>query len=74
MWRNTIKIDITVNKDGYMSAFKMSCGISVTVTEMGVDIPVTATVSIDSKFFNFGANVTVTPPEGYQDFEELGLN
>lgn len=69
-----IKIDITVNKEGYLCGFKMSCGIAVTVTEMGMDIPVTATVAIDSKYYNFGANVTITPPEGYQDFEELSLN
>ncbi len=69
-----IKITVTVNEDGYMCGFKMSCGLSMTVTEMGMDVPVNATLETDIKFVNIGGNVTITPPEGYQSFPELGAD
>ncbi len=69
-----IKVTVTVDSDGYICGFKMSCGLSMTVTEMGMDVPVTATLDTDIKFVNIGGNVTITPPEGYQSFPELGVD
>lgn len=69
-----IKITVTVSTDGYICGFKMSCGLSMTVTEMGMNIPVTATLDTDIKFVNIGKDVVITPPEGYQSFPALGLD
>lgn len=69
-----IKVTVTVNKDGYICAYKMSCNVQAKVTEMGMDIDVSATVSTDIKFVNIGGDVTITPPEGYQSFTALGAD
>ena len=67
-----IKVTITVNKEGYISAFKMSCNVQATVTELGMDTDVNAAISTDIRFVNIGGKVTITPPEGYQSFTALG--
>ena len=69
-----INITVTVNSDGYMCGFKMSCNLEMTVTEMGMDVPVKATLDTEIKFVNIGSDVTITPPEGYQSFPELGVD
>ena len=66
-----ISVSLTVNKDGYLSTYKMSCAIAMTLTEMGMDVAVTATIDTEINFVNIGGNVTITPPEGYQGFTAL---
>ena len=59
---------ITV-KDGYVTTYKISFTMGMTVE--GVQIETNANASIT--YNDPGKQVTVTPPEGYQNFEELSL-
>ncbi len=62
-------VKITVAND-YVTAYEMK--YTVTVTTEGITATTKAKAVMTIK--NIGEEVTVTPPEGYQDFEELGLD
>lgn len=66
-----IKVTVTVNKDGYVCGYKMSCVIDAKMNEMGMELDVKANVDTNITFVNIGGNVTITPPEGYKDFTEI---
>ncbi len=59
------KISITI-KDGYISVYDISFKMSMTT----YDVESTSEVKTSVTFKNPGEKVTVTPMEGYQDFEE----
>ncbi len=59
-------VKITV-ADGYVTVYDMSFGMDVDVMGMATSYQVKGAV----KYINPGADVTVTPMEGYQDFKEL---
>lgn len=63
-----VKYVITVNKDDFtLETMKLEMTMDMTVEGMDVAVKVVA----DSEYLAFGDSVTITPPEGYQDFEEL---
>ena len=59
-------VKITAAND-YISLYEMEFTMSMEM--QGIAVKIDATASI--KYTNPGAPVTVTPPEGYQDFEDL---
>lgn len=60
------KITISV-KDGYLAAFNVEYACEIV---MGEEDPVTYALSQTTEFVRYG-DVTVTPMEGYEDFEEM---
>ena len=59
-------VTITV-KDGYVTVYAMDFDMTVTVEEISSTVKVKATITYKEP----GKAVTVTPMEGYQDFEEM---
>lgn len=59
-------VTVTV-KDDYATNYDLSFKISMEVEGMEV----TADVTADYEIVNPGSSVTITPPEGYESFEEL---
>jgi hypothetical protein len=59
-------VKITAAND-YISLYEMEFTMSMEM--QGIAVKIDATASI--KYTNPGTPVTVTPPEGYQDFEDL---
>ena len=55
-------------KDGYITEYAMSYDMQMTVE----GISVTANAEAAVVYKNPGSKVTVTPPEGYQDFQDMG--
>ena len=60
-------VSVTV-KDGYVTNYDLSYRMSMEVYGIVADATVTASV----EFVNPGKTVTITPPECYESFEELG--
>ena len=60
-------IKITTSND-YVSVYEMNFIMDVTIDEVASKFDVNASITYN----NLGKEVTVTPPSGYQDFEELG--
>ena len=60
-------VSVTV-KDGYVTNYDLSYQMSMEVYSITADATVTASV----EFVNPGKTVTITPPECYESFEELG--
>lgn len=54
--------------NGYVSVYEMNFIMDVTIDEVASKFDVNASITYN----NLGKEVTVTPPDGYQDFEELG--
>lgn len=65
------KVEITVNKDGYVSSYKTSFTMEMTISVLGQEIKTTTEADIAVTYKNPGAAVTITPPEGYQNFPEF---
>lgn len=65
------KVDITVDGNGYVSVYKVSFEMNLKVESSGVSMDAKAPVEMAITFHNPGTAVTVTPPEGYQDFTEV---
>jgi len=61
------KVTITI-KDGYVTKYALKYNMSMNI--FGTKVDAEAEVSVTLK--NPGSKVTVTPPEGYQDFPDLG--
>ncbi len=66
MTLSNANIKIVIDKDGYIKTYEMSFKIDMVVEEQAT----TSTVTMKVEFKDRGANITVTPMEGYQDFEE----
>lgn len=64
-------IEITVNKDGYVSLYKMNFVVKMTVSAGDTAMDFTADVAATVEYVDPGKEVTVTPPDGYKDFTEL---
>lgn len=62
-------VKITV-ADGYVSVYEMEFTMEMTVEEISTKTDVKASVTYKDP----GKEVTITPPEGYKDFEELDLS
>jgi hypothetical protein len=60
-------VSVTV-KDDYVTNYNLSYDMSMELYGMVADATVTASV----EFVNPGSSVTITPPEGYESFKELG--
>lgn len=74
---SNVILDLVVNKEGYLSKEDMGLDITVKVAaEEGVSFSITMNLEMSLAFKNPGTAVTVTPPEGYQDFPEtdFGFN
>ena len=65
------KVDITVDENGYVSVYKVSFEMNLKVESSGVSMDAKAPVEMAITFHNPGTAVTVTPPDGYQDFPEV---
>ena len=63
-------VEITVDKNGYLSAYKLLYKMNITMLTEGKEVKVDADVETVITYHNPGAAVTVTPPEGYQEFPE----
>lgn len=61
-------VTITVAND-YISVYDMKFNMDMEIEGIAVSTEVKATIT----YRNVGAEVTVTPPEGYESFEELSL-
>lgn len=66
------KIEIVVDKNGYISAETVSFTMKLTMTAMGTTMEVTAKADVKVEYINPGSDVTVTAPEGYKDYAKLG--
>lgn len=65
------KVTITVDENGYVSVYGISFDMNITAESEGMSLEMKASVDMNIAFKNPGTAVTVTPPTGYQDFEEV---
>ena len=68
------KLSATVNKDGYISAYELSFDMKMDAKVMEETTEVKASAVLKLEYNNPGADVTVTPPEGYKDFPETDMS
>ncbi|MBQ7011512.1 MAG: hypothetical protein IJN63_07370 [Clostridia bacterium] len=66
-----VAISLSIDKNGFVCGYDMSFNMEVSVTEMGTQMDIKCDVVCELDFVNIGGNVTITPPEGYKDFEEV---
>lgn len=66
-----IKVAITVTEDGYIGAYKISYKINMSEEVDGETYTVVADASAEVEFNNPGQTVTVTAPEGYQNYPSI---
>ena len=64
-------VTVTVNKDGYVSVYGVSFDMNLKVESEGASVETVSSVDMTITYKNPGTAVTVTPPAGYQDFEEV---
>lgn len=67
-------VEITVDENGYVSVYKMAFDMNIDVETSGIVVGTEASVEMEITFKNPGTAVTITPPEGYQDFPEVDLD
>ncbi|MBQ7336989.1 MAG: hypothetical protein IJW40_00890 [Clostridia bacterium] len=67
-------VEITIDKDGYISVYDMSFLMEMGMSVEGFSMDVSADVEAKVTYENPGEPVTVTPPEGYQDFPEANAD
>ena len=65
------KVEITADKNGYLSIYGISFDMNIEAESEGLSFETKASVEMNVTFKNPGTAVTVTPPEGYQDFVEI---
>lgn len=65
------KVSITVDKNGYVSVYSINFDMNMKLDEDGMSVEMKASVDMTVTYKNPGTAVTVTPPAGYQDFEEM---
>ena len=63
----TVKYELVIDEDYTLKGIKLEA--SMELTSGGVSM--TIDVAVDSEYIAFNDDVTVTPPEGYLDYEEL---
>ena len=66
--------DATLDENGYVSVYKMAFDMNIDVETSGIVVGTEASVEMEITFKNPGTAVTITPPEGYQDFPEVDLD
>ncbi len=57
-------------KDGYLTGYELAMTMSTVSEGVTMDTEMTITIT----FTILGEKITITPPEGYQDFEEYDFN
>lgn len=67
-------VEITVNKDGYIDTYKVDFDMSMTMDVLGESYSTSVGVDATVQYKNPGTNVTVTPPDGYQNYPEVDLD
>lgn len=65
------KAEITVGKTGDFSVYKLSFKMDMIMSVEGQTITTSTAADYVIEFQKFDADVTITPPEGYQNFEEV---
>lgn len=65
------KVTVTVDKNGYVSVYGISFDMNLKAESEGMSLEMKASVDMNIAFKNPGTAVTITPPAGYQDFEEV---
>ena len=65
------KIEIVVDKNGYIASETVSFVMKLTMTATGSTMEVTAKTDIKVEYINPGSDVTVTAPEGYAEYPVL---
>ena len=65
------QVEITVSEDGYVAEYNMEFDMEMTMSMAGLEVTVSAEVEAEIEIENPGEPVTVTPPEGYQDYPEV---
>ena len=65
------KVTVTVDKNGYISVYGISFDMNLKAESEGMSLEMKASVDMNIAFKNPGTAVTITPPAGYQDFEEV---
>jgi len=65
------EVEITVSEDGYVAEYNMEFDMEMTMSMAGLEVTVSAEVEAEIEIENPGEPVTVTPPEGYQDYPEV---
>ncbi len=68
---SNIKLDMTVGEDGYFDSYRIAFDMTMTVEEAGLSMDMDCHVDAVATYNNPGEKVTVTPMEGYEDFEEV---
>lgn len=64
-------VEITVDKEGYISAYNVKFDMSVSVEVMGTTNVITIKLDAGILYKNPGKAVTVTAPEGYKNYPEM---
>ena len=64
-------LEITVAEDGYISVYKLTFVMDLGMDIEGVNYDSETGAEIIITYHNPGQSVTVTAPEGYQDYEEV---
>lgn len=67
-----IKVEIHINSDGYISKYLISFGMTETVKFLDETVDASVKVTAEFEYKDPGKTVTVVPPEGYQDFTDIG--
>ncbi len=65
------EVEITIDKNGYISIYDMSFLMDFGMSVEGISMDVSTDVDVKVTYENPGEPVTVTPPAGYQDFTEI---
>lgn len=65
------KVEITVDKNGYVSVYAIYFDMNMKMEIEEEAFEIKSSVDVTIAYKNPGSTVTVTPPEGYQDFEEV---
>lgn len=68
---SNIKVNITVNKDGYIGTYGMNFNLNIQMIIDGQTFDVSASAEATVDYINPGTAVTIQFPEGYQDFTEI---
>ncbi len=68
---SNIKLDMTVGPDGYFDSYRIAFDMTMTMEEAGISMDMECHVDAMATYNNPGEKVTVTPMEGYEDFEEF---
>lgn len=68
------EVEITVAESGYVTDYKVKFDMNMTMDMLGESSTASAKIDMSLKYNEPGKTVTVTAPEGYQDYEEMSLD